>query len=148
MTTRGHDPKDSRAFVGDTQRRCARLSIALARIQLVPVATGLANSVFVTGARDGTNRLFVVEQAGTIRVMPANGAMSLFLDIRPRVRAGGEQGLLGLAFHPSYSINRRFFVYYTRTGYGAIVIAEYSAASANPQVADQTETIRNICAES
>ena len=133
----------------------ARLSIALAlfaglvhaasavaQIQLVPVATGLVNPVFVTGARDGTRRLFIVEQAGTIRVMPIDGgAMSLFLDIRSRVRSGGEQGLLGLAFHPSYSSNRRFFVYYTRAADGAIVIAEYAASAANPQAAGATERV-------
>jgi hypothetical protein len=67
--------------------------------------------------------------------------MSLFLDIRSRVRSGGEQGLLGLAFHPSYSSNRRFFVYYTRAADGAIVIAEYAASSANPAVADPTERV-------
>ncbi len=115
---------------------------ALAQIQLVPVATGLVDPVFVTGARDGTRRLFIVEQAGTVRVMPVDGgATSLFLDIRSRVRAGGEQGLLGLAFHPSYSSNRRFFVYYTRAADGAIVIAEYAASPANPQVADATERV-------
>ena len=133
----------------------ARLSIALvllaglldsasafAQIQLIPVATGLASPVFVTGARDGTRRLFIVEQAGTIRVMPIGGAThTLFLDIRSRVRSGGEQGLLGLAFHPSYSTNRRFFVYYTRAADGAIVIAEYAASPANPQVADATERV-------
>jgi hypothetical protein len=141
---------------GDTQRRTrAPLSIALAlltgllhpagafaQLQLVPVATGLVNPVFVTGAGDGTRRLFIVEQAGTIRVRPLDGsAISLFLDIRPRVRSGGEQGLLGLAFHPSYASNRRFFVYYTRAGDGAIVIAEYGAAAGNPNVADATEQV-------
>jgi glucose/arabinose dehydrogenase len=115
---------------------------AFAQIQLVPVATGLVNPVFVTGARDGMRRLFIVEQAGTVRVMPVDGgATSLFLDIRSRVRSGGEQGLLGLAFHPSYSSNRRFFVYYTRAADGAIVIAEYAASPANPQVADATERV-------
>ena len=115
---------------------------ASAQIQLVPVATGLVNPVFVTGARDSTRRLFIVEQAGTIRVMPIDGsAISLFLDIRSRVRSGGEQGLLGLAFHPSYAINRRFFVYYTRAIDGAIVIAEYAASAANPEVADATERV-------
>ena len=142
--------------MGDTQERMrARLTIALAlcsvflhsegafaQIQLIPVATGLASPVFVTGARDGSRRLFIVEQAGTIRVMPDDGGpSSLFLDIRSRVRAGGEQGLLGLAFHPSYSTNRRFFVYYTRTADGAIVIAEYAASSANPNVADTAERV-------
>ena len=141
--------------MGDTRRMRARLTIALAllagllrspstsaQIQLVPVATGLVNPVFVTGAGDGTRRLFIVEQAGTIRVMPIDGgAIPLFLDIRSRVRSGGEQGLLGLAFHPSYSSNRRFFVYYTRAADGAIVIAEYAASSANPAIADTTERV-------
>src|SRR5687768_5655947 len=149
--------KRARALrMDDTQGRMrARLSIAfallaglinpasaIAQIQLVPVATGLVNPVFVTGARDGTRRLFIVEQAGTIRVRPLDGsAISLFLDIRPRVRSGGEQGLLGLAFHPSYASNRRFFVYYTRAGDGAIVIAEYGAAAGNPNVADADEQV-------
>jgi hypothetical protein len=114
----------------------------LAQIQLVPIATGLADPVFATGARDGTRRLFIVEQAGTIRVMPIGGSgMSLFLDIRARVRSGGEQGLLGLAFHPSYSANRRFFVYYTRATDGAIVIAEYAASALNRDAADTTERV-------
>ena len=141
--------------MGDTGRMRARplLAVALvagllhsasafAQIQLVPVATGLTNPVFVTGARDGTRRLFIVEQAGRIRVMPTGGgATPVFLDIRSRVRAGGEQGLLGLAFHPSYSSNRRFFVYYTRAADGAIVVAEYAASLANPDTADTTERV-------
>jgi glucose/arabinose dehydrogenase len=57
------------------------------------------------------------------------------------VRSGGEQGLLGLAFHPSSSSNRRFFVYYTRAADGAIVIAEYAAAAADREVADATERV-------
>ena len=113
-----------------------------ALIQLVPVATGLVDPLFVTGARDGTHRLFIVEQAGTIRVMPIGGSgMSLFLDIRSRVRSGGERGLLGLAFHPSYSSNRRFFVYYTRAADGAIVVAEYAASAINRDIANTTERV-------
>jgi len=50
--------------------------------------------------------------------------------------SGGERGLLGLAFHPQYSTNRRFFVYYTRPGDGAIQIAEYQTSAADPNVAD------------
>ena len=114
----------------------------LAQIQLVPVATGLIDPLFVTGARDGTHRLFIVEQAGTIRVMPIGGSgMSLFLDIRSRVRSGGERGLLGLAFHPSYSSNRRFFVYYTRAADGAIIVAEYAASATNRDIANTTERV-------
>jgi glucose/arabinose dehydrogenase len=143
-------------MVGDTQKRMrVRLSIALvllgvvlhpastfAQIELVPLANGLVDPVFVTGARDGSNRLFIVEQAGTIRVMTIGASqLSLFLDIRSRVRSGGERGLLGLAFHPSYSSNRRFFVYYTRAADGAIVIAEYAASVANRDIANATERV-------
>ena len=63
-----------------------------------------------------------------------------FLDIHTRVLVGGERGLLGLAFHPQYGSNGRFFVFYTRTGDGALVIAEYHV-SPNPDVASATETV-------
>ena len=56
----------------------------------------------------------------------------MFLDITSRVLSGGEQGLLGLAFHPDYATNRRFFVNYTRQPDGATVIAEYQARVADP----------------
>jgi glucose/arabinose dehydrogenase len=84
----------------------------LAAIQLTPVVSGLASPTFVANAGDGSNRLFIVEQGGTIRVLqPGSTTPTLFLDIQAKVVAGGEQGLLGLAFHPQYSTNGRFFVY-------------------------------------
>jgi hypothetical protein len=96
----------------------------------------------VTNARDGSNRLFIVEQGGIIKVLqPGQTSPTEFLNITPRVLLGSERGLLGLAFHPQYRINRRFFVYYTRQTDGAIVIAEYHASSANPNIADTTETV-------
>jgi glucose/arabinose dehydrogenase len=112
---------------------------AVAAFQLQPVLTGLSSPVFVTNAGDGTNRLFVVLQGGTIRVVqPGATTSTLFLDITTRVLPGGERGLLGLAFHPYYENNGRFFVYYTRQTDGALQIAEYHV-SANPNVADTTE---------
>ena len=112
-----------------------------ATVQLVPVVTGLSGPVFVGNAGDGTHRLFVVEQSGVIRVLqPGASAATVFLDIRSKVIAGGEQGLLGLAFHPQYSSTGRFFIYYTRVADGALIIAEYTV-SANPDVADPTETM-------
>jgi len=113
----------------------------VAAIQLAPVATGLASSSFVTNAGDGSNRLFIVEQGGTIRVLqPGSSAPTPFLDIHTKVASGGEQGLLGLAFHPQYTVNGRFFVYYTRAGDGMLVIAEYHV-STDPNVADPAETV-------
>ena len=95
------------------------------------VSSGLASPTFVTNAGDGSNRLFILEQAGIIRVLqPGSSSPTLFLDIHTKVVAGGEQGLLGLAFHPLYSTNGRFFVYYTRTGDGTLVIAEYPCRAA------------------
>ena len=115
---------------------------SLVAIQLDPVVTtGLASPLFVGNAGDFSNRLFIVEQGGMVKVLqPGSSTPTVFLDIRTRVVAGGEQGLLGLAFHPQYAGNGRFFVYYTRTGDGTVVVAEYHVSS-NPNVADPTETV-------
>ena len=103
---------------------------------LASVFTGLSSPVYVTHSRDGTGRLFAVEQAGRIHVrQPGGGTPTVFLDIRSLVLSGGEQGLLGLAFHPRYAQNRRFFVNYTRQPDGATVVAEYRASPADPNVA-------------
>src|SRR5512145_3010973 len=114
---------------------------AYSAIQLEPVLAGLSNPLYATHARDGTNRLFVVEQAGRILVrQPDAPTPTVFLDITARVLAGGERGLLGLAFHPDYASNRRFFVNYTREPDGTTVIAEYHASASDPDVADTAET--------
>ncbi len=83
-------------------------------ITLQEVVRNLHQPVALVHANDGSGRLFIVEQAGKIKVLK-NGSVSkqLFLDIRDRVDAGGETGLLGLAFHPDFSKNRRFFLNYT-----------------------------------
>ena len=109
---------------------------------LVPVVTNLSTPVYVTNAHDGTNRLFILEQGGVIKVLqPGSSSPTVFLNISSAVLFGGEQGLLGLAFHPAFQTNRRFFVNYTRMGDGATVIAEYHASASNPNVADITETV-------
>lgn len=72
--------------------------------------------VDIQNAGDGSNRLFVVEQAGVIQVFqndPAVTASSVFLDINSRVSSGGERGLLGLAFHPDFPDSAYFYVNYT-----------------------------------
>jgi len=96
------------------------------RVTLVPYVSGLSYPVLLTNARDGTNRRFVVEQSGKIQVFqPGATAPTLFLDLTSRVLFDGEQGLLGLAFHPNFATDRRFYVNYTRQGDGATVVAEY-----------------------
>lgn len=117
------------------------LSAQVPAIRLLPfISSGLSAPVFMTSARDGTDRLFIVQQGGIIRVLqPGSTTATTFLDITTRVRSGGERGLLGLAFHPQYSTNRRFFVYYTRQTDGAIQIGEYLTSDNNPNVAETTE---------
>lgn len=113
-------------------------------IQLIPVAQGLNSPIFARGAGDGSNRFFIVEQPGRILVMLPGAASpqpTPFLDIVAKVGSGGERGLLGLAFHPQYSSNRRFFVNYTRRSDGATVISEFAASSTNPNIADTTEKV-------
>ncbi|MDY0083952.1 MAG: PQQ-dependent sugar dehydrogenase, partial [Ignavibacteriaceae bacterium] len=91
-------------------------------------------------ADDGTNRLFVVEQAGRIRVFPNDEnvqSTKLFLDITDRVTSGSETGLLGLAFHPNYSSNGYFYVNYTAPSPLRTVISRFKVSSTNPDSADK-----------
>ena len=103
-------------------------------ISLSKVVGGLSSPTQVTNAGDGTNRLFVVEQRGTIRVIE-NGAVKpgYFMDIRSSVADGGERGLLGLAFHPNFATNHVLYVYYTRNG-GDIAITRFTTNAANTNV--------------
>ncbi|MDQ3754701.1 MAG: PQQ-dependent sugar dehydrogenase [Acidobacteriota bacterium] len=113
-----------------------------AALALEPVLSNLSSPVLLTNARDGSNRLFVVEQPGRIQALQPNAAApTVFLDITARVLAGGERGLLGLAFHPQFRTNRRFFVNYTRQPDGATVIAEYRVSATDPNVAETGETV-------
>src|SRR6058998_151737 len=119
------------------------------RIDLEPfIASGLNQPAYFTNAHDGTNRRFVVEQPGRVSVMqPGSSLRSTFLDITSRVLSGGERGLLGLAFHPQFASNRRFFVDYTRRPDGATVIAEYSVSTSNPNVALTSETVQSTISQ-
>ncbi|MGE3072996.1 MAG: sorbosone dehydrogenase family protein [Dehalococcoidia bacterium] len=80
------------------------------------VASGYQRPTFVTNAGDGSGRLFVLEKRGVISVIDKDGNKETkpFLDITSLVlSSGNEQGLLGLAFHPDFAQNGRFFVDYT-----------------------------------
>jgi glucose/arabinose dehydrogenase len=116
-----------------------------AAVALTPVVSGLSSPVQVANAGDGSNRLFVVEQSGTVRVIK-NGALlpTPFISIADLLSTGGERGLLGIAFHPSYKTNGRFFLYFTRRNDGAIAISEYHRSSTNPDVATRVGAKRII----
>jgi glucose/arabinose dehydrogenase len=102
------------------------------RVGLTKIMSGLVDPVFVTNAGDASNRLFVVEQGGVIRIFE-NGRLlaTPFLDIRAKVEAGGERGLLGLAFHPNFATDRRFYVFFTERATGDLIVAQYLASSTN-----------------
>jgi glucose/arabinose dehydrogenase len=112
-------------------------------IEFQEVASGLNKPVFITHANDGSGRLFIVEQGGRIRILK-NGTLleTSFLDIGSIVKTtSGEQGLLGLAFHPSYGTNGKFFVVITapRTGDAdgsVLTLRQYSVSAGNPDIAD------------
>ncbi len=104
--------------------------------QWMEVVSSLDRPVDIQHAGDGSGRLFIIEQAGRIRVVE-NGQLleTPFLDISERVDDGAnEQGLLGLAFHPSYKQNGYFYVNYTRGG-GDTVIARFQVTG-DPNAAD------------
>jgi glucose/arabinose dehydrogenase len=88
--------------------------------------SGLDSPVYVTAPRSEPNKLYVVEQPGVIRVV-VDGKLQAkpFLDIRSRVRSGGEQGLLSVAFHPRYAKNHRFFVYFNDRSSGDVRVYEF-----------------------
>ncbi len=101
------------------------------------LVSGLSQPVFVTSARDGTGRLFIVEKTGTIRIWK-NGALNPtpFLDIHTMMSSGSEQGLLGLAFPHNYATTHKFYVDFTRVD-GDTIVAEYRAGTTgNPDVTD------------
>jgi glucose/arabinose dehydrogenase len=102
------------------------------RIRLEVVVNGLDAPVGMAWTPSEPDRLYIVEQPGSVRIVE-NGELlpAPFLDIRSKVRSGGEQGLLSLAFDPDYESNRLFYVDYTDTN-GDTRVVEYEAGGAAP----------------
>jgi hypothetical protein len=107
------------------------------------VADGFAQPIYVTSAEDGSDRLFVLEQGqnvggtktGNIRVVEDGVVLPTPFLTLSGMASAGEQGLLGLAFHPDYATNGWFYVDYSR-GDGDTVIARYQVSAGDPNVAD------------
>ena len=90
----------------------------------------------MTSPPGDTLRLFVVEQAGRVRILKNDTTQATpFLDLRTKISAGGERGLLSIAFHPEYASNGRFYVYFTTTN-GDIRVVRYNV-SGDPNVANE-----------
>jgi glucose/arabinose dehydrogenase len=97
---------------------------------------GFDSPVDVTNAGDGSGRLFVLEQAGRIRLVKGGVLVEPpFLDITGRIASGGERGLLGLAFHPDYPTDPRFFVNYTDRD-GNTVVSQFTVSGADRDLGD------------
>lgn len=109
-----------------------------------PVITGLSQPIDIVNAGDGTNRLFVVQKEGVVRIYSSTYTYLGDLVTVSGISSGGERGLLSLAFHPDYETNRFFYVYYTTTTGSSpntttfINIARYQTRAANPNIADDT----------
>lgn len=125
------------------------LLLSQPNLEFVESVGGFNSPVDVTGSGDGSGRLFIVERAGRIRIYNQNNGLTqatFFLNITDRVLSGGEQGLLGVAFHPNYATNGRFFVNYTskaRPGIpeGTTVIARFISTVGGPTAPASTEQI-------
>ncbi|GGJ45451.1 PQQ-dependent sugar dehydrogenase [Deinococcus roseus] len=117
-----------------------------ADLKLQKVIDNLSSPLGVTSAMDGSNRLFVVQQGGLIRIVKNGKLLSEpFLDIRSLTSAGGERGLLGLAFAPSYEKSGFFFVNYTdRSGNTQVVRYKVSkdADQADPRSAQKVLSVQ------
>lgn len=109
---------------------------AQAVLEFQTYLSGFSSPVDITNAGDGSNRLFVVERGGQIKIIKNNAVLPTpFLDISGFITSGGEQGLLGMAFHPNYVSNGFFFVNYTDTN-GDTRIVRFGTNSSNPDLAD------------
>jgi glucose/arabinose dehydrogenase len=111
------------------------------QISLAVVEGGFVSPVHVTHAGDGSGRIFVVEQAGRIRILDNGAVLPVpFLDLAslnpPRLVAGGERGLLSVAFPPGFAAKGHFYVNYTRALDGATVVARYRVSAGDANAAD------------
>lgn len=100
--------------------------------------------VDIQSANDGTNRLFIVSQQGKIYVIENKSNITtakVFLDITEKVLYGGEQGLLGLAFHPDFKNNGYFFVDYTTRNPRRTIISRFQVSKDNPDAANKNSEI-------
>lgn len=100
-------------------------------LSLSPRIRGFSQPVFMTHAGDESDRLFVVEQGGTVRVVENGQVLDApFIDVSDRISTGGERGLLSMAFSPNYGTNGEFYLNYTDEN-GDTVVARYQVSN-NP----------------
>jgi glucose/arabinose dehydrogenase len=121
------------------QANAAPAALSSGQLTVVRVTGSLSSPLGVTHAGDGSGRLFVVEQGGRVRIVKSGKIIGTFLDLRSRTDAGGERGLLGLAFHPDFPTNGYVYAYYTMASGGDIRISRYTANTARTFASLTTE---------
>jgi glucose/arabinose dehydrogenase len=137
-TDSGSDAASQQATPGKSPAAIAARSARLKRIGT------FSSPVYVTAPPADKHRLFVVEQAGRIRVVKDGHKLGApFLDISSQVQSGGERGLLSMAFAPDYTSSGRFYVYFNDHG-GDIHIQECKRASANRAAAGSARNLLTI----
>ncbi len=110
-----------------------------ATLDLTLVAGMPGSPLAVRHAGDGSGRIFIVEQRGKVFIHDGSQLLSMpFLDISDRISAGGERGLLGLAFHPDFPNTRYFYVNYSTPGSLRTRISRFEVPASTPNVADAT----------
>ena len=113
-----------------------------ASIQARLLVNGLDQPVDLQAAPGDTDRLFIVQKTGAIRVFAGDSLVPrVFLDIASRVSNGSEQGLLGLAFHPQFQTNRRFYVDYTDRNGDTHVVEFLASATMDTASAAEREIL-------
>jgi glucose/arabinose dehydrogenase len=134
---------DQSSMVGSDSVAMGSAATALKTVDAYPKLKFEA-PVEYTYANDGTNRVFVVEQAGRIRVFEnaeSTASAGTYLDIRNKVAYGGEMGLLGLAFHPKFEENGFFYVNYTKDNPRETIVSRFKASSSGATQIDPTSEV-------
>lgn len=118
-------------------------AVAEPQVKLQPIYENLETErpVSLIVPPDDSNRRFLVEQTGKIRILPADESAAeakTFLDVtdRMQVEKDFEEGLLGLAFHPKYAENGKFYIYYSKQGPKRCVLSEFQVSKGDADAAD------------
>ncbi len=115
----------------------AAKSIAQPNLIFVQQTSALTSPMDIVNAGDGSNRLFIVERAGRVRIFSGGVLLpNYFLDIPDSTTTDGERGLLSIAFHPNFVNNRYFFIFYT-TSNGSLRLTRFRTQAGDPDAADE-----------
>lgn len=136
--------RDAGRDAGSGPVTCPGETLPTLALQDLTPGTNFNAPVFATSAPGDDDTIYVVEKIGTIAVVRDGARVGTFLDVRSGLLTDGEQGLLGMAFHPDYATNGRFFIYFTPGDPLRNVVAEYRRSTESPDRANPTEVARLV----